>query len=211
MKKILWKTALISLMIIFCSGPLLFAQQSNPPNHMITMTTYYPAPFGAYKKMTISDSVGIGTTNPGMVLEIKGKNIDGLDRTVGLYPDGPGSSAGIIFAQSKADLDNYPTTGDIASLGLGTVATQFGNDVQPGDIALTSRMGKDIHLATRVGISNEPTRLIVKNNGNVGIGTATPFQELPPPASSLEVTGRIKAGDYLVVGGRGFWAMGWGA
>jgi hypothetical protein len=30
----------------------------------ITLTTYYPAPYGAYKELTVTDKVGIGTTGP---------------------------------------------------------------------------------------------------------------------------------------------------
>ena len=64
----------ISLTIVFCSTSLLFAQQPPPapppPNNTITLITYYPAPFGAYKKLTVSDNVGIGTTSPGARLSI---------------------------------------------------------------------------------------------------------------------------------------------
>ncbi|HLD69924.1 MAG TPA: hypothetical protein VJA17_04085, partial [Candidatus Omnitrophota bacterium] len=67
--------------VIFWSTPFVSAEISQPDN-TITLTTYYPAPFGAYKKMTISDSVGIGTTAPNARLYIKGSGNN--DQSFGL-------------------------------------------------------------------------------------------------------------------------------
>jgi len=85
-KRIISHVLPLSVAAIFLSAPFLCAQT---PSNTITLTTYYPAPFGAYKKMTISDSVGIGTTVPERVLHVRATkgNVmllenDGLGNTV---------------------------------------------------------------------------------------------------------------------------------
>ncbi len=83
-KRIVSPVLSLSVAAIFLSAPFLFAQQTTQPNNTITLTTYYPAPFGAYKKMTVSDSIGIGTTNPQAKLDIGGTpGVDGIR-----FPDG---------------------------------------------------------------------------------------------------------------------------
>lgn len=54
-KRIVSHVLPLSLAAIFLSAPFLFAQSSstNTPNNTITLTTYYPAPFGAYDTMLL--------------------------------------------------------------------------------------------------------------------------------------------------------------
>jgi hypothetical protein len=152
----------------------------------------YPSDPTYQARMMIDQSgnVGIGTTSPTVRFEIKGLNIGGIDHTMGLYPDGTGSSAGILFAQNKSDLDAVDTKHDVASIGIGTLQGHWGNDVQPGDLSIASRMGKDIHLVSRVARGSAPTQLIIKNNGNVGIGTTSPTEK-------LHVDGKVKATEFV--------------
>ena len=47
--------------------PSLFADES------ITITTYYPSPYGSYNQLYVADKLGIGTTSPGVALEVAGQ------------------------------------------------------------------------------------------------------------------------------------------
>lgn len=48
----------------------------------ITLTTYYPAPYGAYDELTVSGNVGIGTTAPTVGDLQIGTHGDGLERSI---------------------------------------------------------------------------------------------------------------------------------
>jgi len=106
-----------------------------------------------------SGNVGIGTTSPDAPLTIK--NPSGFTRALKLGPqtgtDGDGSY--IDFAVSTVD----------------------GYGAQIGGIR-TSSAGTD--LVFKTGFNSPNTRMIIKNLGNVGIGTTSPTEK-------LDVTGKI--------------------
>jgi len=75
-KKIL--VALILVCSLWFLVTFVYAQQQES----ITITTYYPSPYGVYKELTTTDNtylatqggnVGIGTTNPGAKLDVAGR------------------------------------------------------------------------------------------------------------------------------------------
>lgn len=86
-------TAFLFLMLCMCVAGI--AEET------ITLTTYYPAPYGAYEELTTtgntnlattSGNVGIGTTNPNETLEVDGTirantafNINGTDGDTDTY------------------------------------------------------------------------------------------------------------------------------
>ncbi len=144
----------------------------------------------------IAGHVGIGTNNPIRGLTVVGRQlptdpVTGLscDGAIGLYPEGPNDSAGVVFAQSKADMENCITNRDVASIGIGNRKGHFGRDGVPGDLKITTRKGYDLHFVTRQpgppGPTPAPTAMIVKNNGNVGIGNLD-------PQAKLHVDGNIR-------------------
>jgi trimeric autotransporter adhesin len=136
-------------------------------------------------RIDYNGNVGIGTTEPKHGLTIKGRNMDvngfKVDSTLGLYLDGSSTqSAGINFALNKNNLDK----GGDAAIGIANYYTGFGSDVQAGDLGIESN--QDIHLATSgSGMPKAPTRMIIKNNGNVGIG-------IIGPAYKLDVNGNAR-------------------
>jgi hypothetical protein len=178
----------------------------------VTVTTYYPSPQGDYRQIRVSDDAYLSTQGGGVRigsdiapviqrLAIKGKLIGGTDQTLGLYLDGAGSqTAGIGFASSKANLDDTSATGmnNVASIGIANFNGGFGQNIVAGDLAIGTMNGRDLHLTTRTGsaANPNPTRLIIKNGGRVGIGTTAPAQE-------LEVIGQVQADGFILDGPNG--------
>lgn len=132
--------------------------------------------------------VGLGTNAPRARLHVMSYMYPpGIDRTIVLQAseDAQGdaeknSAPGINFADS--------TGGSRAVLGLAGAPGHFSPDSQAGNIVLRT-LGEDVRLATSPTPLDEPiTRLIVKNNGRVGIGTAT-------PEVKLDVAGGVRPGN----------------
>jgi len=182
----------------------------------ITLTTYYPAPYGDYDELSVSGNaylavdsgnVGIGTTNPGAKLHIKdgGIFITGTtspehrlhilteaDPAYGsyllheIYRDD--TSAGGMIVQHARGSKSVPAIvnqGDTTLLieGWGHDGTRFimnaaikmlvdgppGQNNMPGRIDFwTTPSGDDI----------AQLRMVINNDGNVGIGTASPGAKL---------------------------------
>ena len=88
---------------------VLCASVSSIAEETITLTTYYPAPYGAYEELTTtgntylatdSGSVGIGTTNPGGPLEVR-RSSDGSGLfKIGGNGDYMFGSGGTVFIES---------------------------------------------------------------------------------------------------------------
>lgn len=68
MKKIIFAITLFSF--VFCFPAL--AQQTN----QVTLTTYYPAPFGMYQEMRVMGRLGVGTAAPAAITDIKGATLN---------------------------------------------------------------------------------------------------------------------------------------
>jgi len=76
----------------------------------ITLTTYYPAPYGDYTDLYVANAAGIGTPQPQAPLHVVGNagavNIEGTDHTyIQWYPDG-------YAAGRKAWTGFWPATSD---------------------------------------------------------------------------------------------------
>ncbi|MCG2726608.1 MAG: hypothetical protein L6420_10265 [Elusimicrobia bacterium] len=75
-----WIFTILIAFFIYCFNPIfLFAET-------LTLTTYYPSPYGGYAKLLTTDltvlardggRVGIGTASPGNILEIRSSQ-DGM-------------------------------------------------------------------------------------------------------------------------------------
>jgi hypothetical protein len=142
---------------------LFFSAVSEALPESVTLSTYYPAPSGAYTQILATGNsylardwgdVGIGTTNMMNKLDLNG----GL--AVGSY-------AGTVAA---------PANGAIISgkVGLGTSSPLSQLDVASGGLA----------VGTYAGTNQAPANGAIIS-GNVGIGTSSPGQ-------ALEVSGGVK-------------------
>lgn len=56
----------LSALFLLCFASFVFAQADQ-----LTLTTYYPAPFGMYQEMRVMGKLGVGTTNPTTKLEVQ--------------------------------------------------------------------------------------------------------------------------------------------
>ncbi len=148
---------LISFILFFISILFAFNLSHAQTQESITITTYYPSPYGSYNELYVASKLGIGTTTPGGRLTIAtnvgsvaDENIlelrEGANPTYGWYwtlddlVDGdlklwrrnPSASEVINFARGTG----YVTfTGNV---GIGTTSPGAKLDVGGGDIRLSS-------------------------------------------------------------------------
>ncbi len=184
MRKSLWFILLVSLLI---APSITFAVES------ITITTYYPSPYGSYrelrsKRLAIGDNytdtasytweevnndggqvdyladlvvegnVGIGTTSPNTLLHLNSASNVGPQITLSASS---GGTPGIIFRPWQT-------------------ASQWSNPAQASITATDSAYSADIHFSTKAlgALGNALVeRMTILGGGNVGIGTATPWNK----------------------------------
>lgn len=146
-------------------------------------------------------NLGVGFRNAGLVSDPQALNLEdpallirgsynagaSLDKTVYLLADNTTTSrtAGITIAAAPAGV--FVGGG---AIGTGNVPGAFGLNTQPGDFSVGSAVGKDLHFVTSNAPGNPPTRIIVKRDGKVGIGSLT-------PSNRLEVKGLSNAAGSL--------------
>ena len=177
-----------------------FAQAAD---ETLTITTYYPAPYGVYnelraKRMAIGDNyyngatycwppaactnpidanadlvvegnVGIGTTGPGTGLHVRGTTADNFALLRSETTQGSGTNAGLWIVGGATN----------ANWVIGT---------NRADIA---GAGDNLMFYKNAGTAG--TKMVIQNNGNVGIGTTAPGAKLDVEATS-NVDTRIKLG-----------------
>lgn len=61
------KKLILTSLLVFSFVSLAFAQADQ-----LTLTTYYPAPFGMYQEMRVMGKLGVGTTDPANKLDVNG-------------------------------------------------------------------------------------------------------------------------------------------
>lgn len=145
----------------------------------ITITTYYPSPYGSYNELTTTGNtylatttagkVGIGTTAPIYKLGIEDNNLFGT--IVDLKNTGLGQQSGIRFL----DAANNP----FATILANAVAS-------PTRSFRINAFGSD--------------RLVIDDQGNVGIGT-------PSPWTKLDVDGPAKIRGSLDMSGNSIYSV----
>lgn len=110
-----------------------------------------------------SDPQLMNYADPTLLVRGRYNAATGSDNTLYLLADGKDVSktAGLAFGVLNA---GGASMGG-GSLGSGSFDGAFGSDVRAGDFALSSGVGKDIHLVSRIAVNKEPTRLLIKNNG----------------------------------------------
>ena len=125
--------------------------------------------------------LGLGTSNPAMPFQMHNASA---------------SQMYISSATPAVWLGNHESFGTASHLGVFGMATNPGNfvaDTAIGDVVLTSGATRDILFGTG-GTQSGPatTRMIIKNGGNVGLGTLTPTTKLHV-VGDVTVTGNIAA------------------
>ena len=127
-----------------------------------------------------SGKVGIGTNIPGAALEVIGQT-DSVGFTgVRIRSLDSGGAPGLGFYR-PVDAEHYA-----GHVGVASLSGQFSDDSNSGDIVLRGAKNADVRLSTISGSKSIKTGLLLKNNGNVGIGVSN-------PSVKLEVAGNIIA------------------
>lgn len=158
----------------------------------------------AQQKLSLSDYVGIGTTNPSYKLSLQGSEETGSPdrRTFLSLTNTTQSTASLVSMQLKTGTSNTTTYLTQASSIYGT--DYYGNEyadfgqlwstgsgliLRAGSSALTGVIKFQTGLAS-LGSSNE--RMRITGNGNVGIGTNNPKTKLQITSGDVYVDDSTK-------------------
>ncbi len=140
----------------------------------ITLSTYYPAPYGEYRTLSVGDTyaapaaggntnlvvegnVGIGTTMPDALLEVHAQ----------------ADAQMVEVARFSNSLTSYIGTG--TSISLGTESN--GYLAQIGGVVTTPNTCDIVFRPFKYGSGNAEN-MRISGNGNIGIGTASPWYKL---------------------------------
>jgi hypothetical protein len=115
--------------------------------------------------------VGIGTVTPSEQLEVSGR-IKAGPLAIGPWPVSPGQY--VMFGAATLDQTQQGNYALLQSVGGGDVGTTY--------------LNSPVNVRFRIGNAD---RMVLMQNGNVGIGTTA-------PGEPLDVNGRIKAGALAV-------------
>jgi hypothetical protein len=180
------RTILTALLFVLCLGVSGVAEE-------ITLTTYYPAPYGAYKEFTTTEktclatssgNVGIGTTSPSGKLYMYLGNISNTNNTaVGttIYANATGNPG---YMGERFVLDN--STANYAGFirGVRTTGTSFIG------LEIGSETNHGIRFLTN-GTNDGAEKVRISSSGAVGIGTTNPSYKLDV-AGDINTTGDIR-------------------
>ncbi len=150
MSKKIFPFFLYLLFILLSFSSFLFADES------ITITTYYPSPYGSYNQLYVADKLNIGTTTPYARLNVE---TDGSAASPGAYPSAP-----LGYFLSWAG--DGPTT----DTGVPLFAIAAGRIWTTDTYAANARL---FQVSTDNGV-----QFIIRGTGNVGIGTTSPGAKL---------------------------------
>ena len=200
------KTTLILLVISAVLGVVGISQAQTAHEEEITLSTYYPAPYGEYEELVVSGktslavnsgNVGIGVpaapaSSPSAKLEVMSNTIpiagDQVDRTISIkakdaFGGMQNNSPGISFLDSSGT--------DRGALGVAGWVGAWSASASLGDIVLRSTSGGNLIFATSTQpLQGVVPRLYIKNGGNIGIGTDN-------PTDKLDVLGNILVGNNI--------------
>ncbi|MFC1522634.1 hypothetical protein ACFL6Y_09515 [Elusimicrobiota bacterium] len=195
------------VLIAICFGFLIYG--TTIIAEKLTLTSYYPSPYGVYKELRstkktllattpittdANSMVGIGTTNPTSKLYVLGDtHIEGRLRVFG---SGPSGNSKLVVTQENVN-DAAIIAADEGSSWLRTVprlgAGGWNSLSQADDIGLIFSNDAQNTGNLVIGPWGAGGGIRITNTGNVGIGTYDPQSTLDV-AGSLNVSGSISAG-----------------
>src|SRR3989338_5707585 len=156
MSKRFLKFISISL-LIFPLLPLTVFSQIQSATENITITTYYPAPYGSYAELSTTGNtylateggrVGIGTMTPGAKLEVNGR--------VKITGGSPGM--GKVLTSDNDGLADWQEGGKVSLSYLGSCTT-----------AKTCSCGKSEKIMLLMGLSSYLSRCAVRNQNSSSV------------------------------------------
>ena len=171
MTKLLKSTVLILLLLIFC--PVFVLAED------ITITTYYPSPYGSYKNLSIYN---------------QDESTTQADFTGAL------TKAGIIITTDYTDTAFTP--------GIFWSTTNNSPTIPKAGIYLKETgTGTNMYFGTSnnyaVGITNDA--MVINPSGNVGIGTVTPGAKLDVMNGDIRVGGQAVSSNFKYITGLADW------
>ncbi len=89
LKRLLFFFLSVILPLIFLALPCISLAADE--GETLTITTYYPSPYGSYNQLYVADKLGIGTTSPQATLDVSGT--DAIKIPVGTTAQRPASPA----------------------------------------------------------------------------------------------------------------------
>lgn len=148
------KTFFYLTVLILVMAVIAFAQAET-----ITITTYYPAPYGAYEDLSVSGTLGVGVNPAQATLHVLGPDItgDSISTDFILGRTGMGINIG---DGSRMIFDPQNSANPLAAIGEVT----------------TLQQGNLFFSTFKSGATSEKMR--ITGDGNVGIGTNSPNRKL---------------------------------
>jgi len=152
------------------------SSEASSANGFMTLNTRSSGSLSEAMRIDNNGNVGIGTTDPQAKLEVKGYDVSAVAKDVltvsgqmstDVYDEG-------MFAAKIRTYSNYNSLGNGSQGGL-LVQAGFSKNI---DIARFSSIGS--------GFVDVP-RLVIKDTGNVGIGTTSPDEKLEVDSGSVSI------------------------
>lgn len=153
---------------------------------------------GAFPRFTLtqSGSVGIGTNSPSYKLHVQGGSVNASD---GLCINGDCKGSWSTVATQWANGSGGSINFGAGLVGIGTTSPLYSLDVNGGTNGFRARSSSTSSNDTVATFENgSAIQMIVRANGNVGIGTTSPTEKLHVSGNvkitgDIDVTGNIKA------------------
>ena len=195
---------LISLVLFFCSTYVFAAEE-------ITITTYYPSPYGSYKQLSVAESGALTAQDYGLWLTNTATSSTASINKYGMYVSSTGTwngasanNYGLYIDTPTGGTNNYGLIVAGGNVGIGTTSPGVKLDITAADGATPIRFNYasvptqyNLSLAQGVAASDvywtfvhrnanvDYNAITIRGQGKVGIG-------LTAPLYALDVTGQIR-------------------
>jgi hypothetical protein len=129
---------LLSLMCLF-----VFSSVVNAADETLTITTYYPSPYGSYNNLSVANKLGVGTASPGYPLTIGGYAEGQSSPRTAIAILGPNSPGG---SNSRQDIRWL-----FASAGTSIIGAYRGSSWDNYIVVLTSNSSAEPSAGVYIG------------------------------------------------------------